>query len=570
MQTMVPHCTTQRDVTPNEAQKWADKTLAGLTLEKKIGQIICCDISGGYITEEDPRLKQWIRLARDYNIGGFVLYGGTPRDVAHLLNRLQREAELPILMSVDFEGGPGQQVSGASEFPANMAFAAAGSEALMYEAAKVMATEGRGMGFHLTYTPVVDISVRPDNPSESVRSFGGDLELLGKLVRAYVRGYKEQGMLTTAKHFPGRGDIVPFPKFSGFSYNDKSAMDVQTQEFTAFKHAIDAGVTYVMSEHIAVPSVTDGSELPASVEKKLATGWLRDKLGFEGILTSDDLWYDHVIDRFGPVEVTIKAIEAGHDIILKPRDPIKTIEGIAEAVKSGRISEGRIDQSVRKLLYQKALLNLHKNRFVDEDRVNELVGTPDHLAIVQKVADQSLTLLKNEGVLPISSGQLGKLVNICVQKYDNDPSPAALSGKLTTAFPGIRNFTLRPNTDPAVTNNIRRAAADADLVILSLFVQRSRAVDSAPFREGDLVLLKETIASHPKAVIAMSYGNPHLIRKIGNVPVFLVGYGERGWYGNQAVYFDSFIKLLKGEIKPRGKLPVKVSDAYPIGSGLRY
>ena len=549
----------QRMAQSDEAVKWADETLAGLTLEEKIGQIICTDISGGYITEDDPKFKKWIRLARDHGIGGFVLYGGTPRDVAHLFNRLQREAELPILMSVDFEGGPGQQVTGASEFPANMAFAAAGSEVLMVEAAKVMATEGRAMGFHLTYTPVVDISVRPDNPSESVRSFGGDLELLGKLVRAYVRGYKEHGMLTTAKHFPGRGDIVTFPKFPGFSYNNKSAMDVQAQEFAAFKHAIDAGVTYVMSEHIAVPSVTDGSELPASVEK----------LGFEGILTTDDLWYDHVINRFGPVEVALKAIEAGHDIILKPKDPIETIEGIVKAVQSGRINESRIDQSVRKLLYQKAILGLHKNRFVDEDRVNEIVGTAAHLAIVQRVADQSITLLKNDGVLPLSSGRLEKVVNVIVQKNET-PSPAAFIGKLTTAFPGIRNFTLRPNTNPAVYNNIRTAATDADLVILSLFVQRSRAVDSAPFREGDLVLLREIIASHPKAVIAMSYGNPHLIRKIGKVPVFLVGYGEGGWYGNQAVYFDSFIKLLKGEIKPRGKLPVKVSDDYPIGSGLSY
>jgi beta-glucosidase-like glycosyl hydrolase len=120
-------------------------------------------------------------------------------------------------------------------------------------------------------------------------------------------------------------------------------MDVEQQEFRAFKHAIDAGVTSVMSEHIAVPSVTDGSKFPASVEKKLATGWLRDRLGFKGILTTDDLWYDHVIRRFGPVDVAIKAVEAGHDVILKPKDPIATIQGVAAAVRSGRIAESRID-----------------------------------------------------------------------------------------------------------------------------------------------------------------------------------------------------------------------------------
>lgn len=554
----------------DEAEKWADETLAGLTLKKKIGQMVCTDIAGGYIAEDDPRLSLWLRLAGDYGVGGFVLYGGTPRDVAHLLNRLQREAELPILMAADFEGGPGQQITGASEFPANMAFSAAGSEELMFEAAKVGAIEGRAMGIHLTYSPVVDISVRPENPAESVRSFGGNLDLLGRMVRAYVRGYQENGMLTTAKHFPGRGDVELMASYPGFSFINKKAKGVEARDFRAFKLAIDAGVAFVMSEHIAVPSVTDGSELPASVEKKLATEWLRDKLGFQGVLTTDDLWYDHVIKRFGPVEVAVMAVEAGHDVILKPKDPVAIIQGLVAAVESGRIAEARIDQSVRKLLRLKARLNLHNNRLVNEERVNSIVGTPAHLALVQRVADQSLTLLKNDGVLPLKADGVRSAVNISVQKLEPDPSPAALAIKLSAAFPSLQSFVLRPDMDPAVYDKVQSAVAEADIVILSLFVQRSRLADPAPFREPDLAFIKKIIAAKPKAVIAMSYGNPHLIRKMGDVPVFLVGYGERGWFGNQAVYFESFIKLLKGELKPKGRLPVKVSDEYPLGSGLSF
>jgi beta-N-acetylhexosaminidase len=554
----------------DEATKWADKTLAGLTLEKKIGQMICPDIAAGYIADNDPRLEKWAGLARDLGVGMFVLYGGTPRDVAHLLNRLQKEAALPIMMAADFEGGPGQQVTGASEFPANMAFAAAGSEELMYEAAKVGGNEGRAMGIHLTYTPVVDISVRPENPAESVRSFGGDLDLLGRMVRAYVRGYNEKGMLNSAKHFPGRGDVERMPDFPDFSYIDKPAEDVEAQEFRAFKLAIDAGVTFIMTEHIAVPSVADGSRLPASVERNLATGWIRDKLGFKGILTTDDLWYDHVIRRFGPEEVAVKAVLAGHDIVLKPKDPAATVRRLVEAVKSGEIGEDRIDQSVHKLLYWKARLNLHKSRFVDEDKVNALVGTPEHLAVVQRVGDESMTLLKNEGVLPVKPEKLDKVVNVIVQKGDGDPSPAALAAKLAVAFPGSQSFSLRPDMDASYYEKVWPAVSDADLVILSFFVPRNRLGDAAPLREPDIAFLNRVIAAKPKAVIAMSYGNPHLIRKLGDVPAFLVGYGERGWFGNQAVYFDSFIKLLKGDIKPKGRLPVLVSEEYPIGWGLTF
>jgi len=554
----------------DEAAKWADKTLAGLSLEKKIGQMICAEIAGGYIANDDQRLAGWIKLAKDLGVGGFVLYGGTPHDVARLLNRLQKEAALPLLMSADFEGGPGQQVTGATEYPANMAFAAAGSEKLMYEAAKIGAIEGRAMGIHLTYSPVVDIVGRPENPAESVRSFGGDLDLLSRMVRAYVRGYQENGMLTTAKHFPGRGDVTRMPNLPDFSYIDKPASAVESQEFRAFKQAIDAGVTFVMTEHIAVPSVTGGSDLPASVEKTLATGWLRDRLGFKGVLTTDDLWYDHVIKRFGQVEVAILALKAGHDVLLKPKDAAATVRGVAAAVRSGAIAEARIDDSVRKLLYWKARLNLHNERFVDEGRVSGLVGTASHLAFVQEVADRSMTLLKNAGVLPVQMDGLKTIVNINIQKLEADPSPAALGAKLAAAFPGTKNHTLRPDMDPAVYERAWKDIAGADLVVLSFFVPRNRLGDTAPLREADLAFIDRIIKAKPKAVIGMSYGNPHLLRKLEAVPAFLVGYGERGWFGNQAVYFDSFIKLLKGEIKPGGKLPVKVSDRYPLGSGLTY
>jgi beta-N-acetylhexosaminidase len=555
---------------PDEASAWAKKTLAGLSLEKKVGQIVCSDLAGGYIAEGDPRLEQWVRLAREHGLGMFVFYGGTPRDVAHLLNRLQKAAEIPILIAADFEGGPGQQVTGATEFPANMAFSAAGSEDLVYRAASAAAMEGRAMGIHLTYTPVSDIAWRPENPAEGVRSFGGDLDLLGRMVKAYVRGYHDHGMLTTAKHFPGRGDVEAMPGNPLWSWINKPAAEVEAQEFRAFKLAIDAGVDFVMSEHIAVPSVADGSELPASVEKKLATGWLRGRLGFKGILTTDDLWYDHVVQRFGKEEVALRAFEAGHDIILKPRDPAATIQAFVAAVKSGRLAEPRVDEAALKLLTLKARLGLHKNRFVDESRVGEFVGTPEHLSLVQEVADKSLTLLKNEGVFPVLSARLARAVNINVQKVDGDPSPTALSAKLAAAFPGVQSFTLRPDLDAAYYETAWKAVQDSDLVLLSLFVPRTRLGDATPFREADLAFLRKVIAAKPKAVVAMAYGNPHLIRKIPDVAAYLIGYGEKGWFGNQAVYFDTFIKALKGELKPSGRLPVRVSDEYPIGSGLSY
>lgn len=549
---------------------WVERTLRGMPLERKVAQLVVAEMQGGYVSSGDPRVQGWTSLARDHGIGSFVFYGGTPRDAAALFNRLQRVAQVPLLITGDFEGGPGQQVSGATEFPANMAFAAVGDDSLVYRATSVAAREGRAMGIHLTYSPAVDIAWRPENPAEGVRSFGGDLDLLGRMVRAYVRGYHDNGMLSGAKHFPGRGDVERMPGRPDFTWNPKAANAVAAQDFAAFRHAISAGVDYVMTEHVAVPSVTGGSDLPASVERKLATDWLRDSLGFKGMLTTDDLWYDHVVARFGAEEVAVRAFEAGHDLILKPKDPVRTIAAMVAAVRNGRISEKRIDGAVRRLLTLKARLNLQQVRLVDESRLAEHVGTVAHWKLAQEVADRSLTMLKNDGVLPLARASIPKLVNISVQKLDNDPAPATLAQRLAVTFPGSKSFTLTARMDSAAYAEVWNATRDAELVVLSLFVARDRLGDATPIREKDLAFLQRVIAAKPRAVVAMTYGNPHHLRKLPAVSAYLIGYGERGWFGNQEIYFSSFIRAVKGELNPKGRLPVKVSDAYPIGSGLSY
>ena len=554
----------------HEGTAWVERTLHRLTLEQKVAQLVVVDMQGWYVSDGDPRVQWWTSLARDHGIGSFVFYGGTPRDVAALFNRLQRVARIPLLIAGDFEGGPGQQVSGATEYPANMAFAAAGSDSLVYRATSAAAREGRAMGVHLTYSPAVDIAWRPENPAEGVRSFGGDLDLLGRMVRAYVRGYHDNGMLTGAKHFPGRGDVERDPAHPDFTWNPKPAAAVATQELGAFRRAIEAGVDYVMTEHVAVPSIAGGSDLPASVERRIATDWLRDSLGFKGMLTTDDLWYDYVVARFGAEEVAVRAFEAGHDIILKPKDPVRTIAALAAAVRSGRISEQRVDAAVRRLLTLKARLNLHNVRLVDEARIDTKVGTLEHWTLAQEVADRSLTMLRNDGVLPLPRAVIPRIVNISVQKLETDPSPAVLATRLATAFPGARSFVLTPRMDSASRDEAWNAARDADLVLLSLFVARDRLGDATPIRDADLALMHRIIAARPRAVVAMTYGNPHHLRKIPEVPAYLIGYGERGWFGNQEIYFSSFIRALKGELNPTGHLPVKVSDAYPIGSGLSF
>jgi len=374
-------------------------------------------------------------------------------------------------------------------------------------------------------------------------------------------------MLATAKHYPGRGDVELIPG-TEFTINKKPAEQVEAEDFLAFKKAIEAGVTYIMSEHIAIPSVTDGSDLPASVEKKLATFWLREKLGFKGILTSDDMWYKKVTERFGPVKACIMAVQAGHDAILKPASAVETIKGLVEAINAGEISEERIDQSVKKILYWKARLNLHRNRFVDETRIASVVGVQGHLQLAKKIADLSITVLKDEGLIPIDSSRLKRIVNLSFQKKDRDTAPGIVTSKLEQAFGEIKSYHFRRNASGEVYKDALNTAEEADIVIVSVFNQRNVYRDNGPLPENVLKFLNKIFEIKPKSTVVMSYGNPYLVESLKKATAFIVGYGEGRFYGNQTIYADSFIKLLKGEISPKGKLPVRISDDFPMGCGI--
>ncbi len=469
----------------SEAEQWVDRTLDGLTLEQKVAQLICAPIEGGYIARDDATRREWMALARDHGIGAFVVYGGTPHDTAHLLNQLQQVASLPLLIAADFEGGPGQQFSGATEFPANMALAAIGSEELAYEVGRVGALEGRAIGIHVTYSPVVDVQTLPDNPVLSVRSFGRDLDLLGRLAGAYIRGYQDHGMLATAKHYPGRGDVELIPG-TEFTINRKPPGQIEREDFLAFRHAIDADVAFVMSEHIAVPALTDGSDLPASVEPTLATEWLRNRLGFTGILTSDDLWYPKVTDRFGAEQAGVMAIRAGHDMLLKPADAVKTVAAVVAAVRSGVLTEMQIDASARKVLSAKASLGLHRTRTVDPQWIDAIVGVDSHRALTQSIAEQSLTMLVNDGVLPSSTARLGRVAHVAIQRNAGQTMPATADRALRDAFDVRYSALVRPDTTQAVRDEAVSAARAADSIIVSLFsnVRRTATTVHSPNPTG--------------------------------------------------------------------------------------
>ena len=292
----------------------------------------------------------------------------------------------------------GTDLGGASNFPSLMALGATRDPALAYEMGRVTAVEALAVGIHVPFAPVLDVNNNAENPVINTRSFGEDPALVATLGACLVLGIQDHGAVAAGKHFPGHGDTdtdshLALPVIRV----DRERLDAV--ELVPFRAAIAAGMT----AHIAMPSLAETPDLPATLSQNVLTGLLRDDLGFDGLLFTDAMNMDAIDRRFGSGEAVIRAVEAGADIILMPPDAEVAIRSIVSAAQSGRLTESRIDESLRRILSKKAELDIHRERTVDIESVHRTVGVESHTTVAQEIADRSITLLRNErDLLPLA------------------------------------------------------------------------------------------------------------------------------------------------------------------------
>ncbi|MEE8573019.1 MAG: glycoside hydrolase family 3 N-terminal domain-containing protein, partial [Gemmatimonadota bacterium] len=308
-----------------------DPLLDSLTVREKVGQLVMPWLLGNYAafdSDEYDTLAVWVD---SLGVGGIIISIGPPLEIAAKLNALQRRARLPLLIAADLEYGSGMRLQGGTVFPMPMAIAATGRTQDAYDLGRITALEARAVGIHQTYSPVADLNNNPENPIINTRAFGEDPADASRLIRAYIRGAHEHGLYTTAKHFPGHGDTgrdshIELPVVSA-CWNR-----LDTLELEPFRAAIDAGVTAVMTAHVAVPCVTADSAEPATLSPAVMTGILRDSLGFQGLVVTDALTMGAIIAQFGPGESAVRAFLAGSDLLLMPADPRTAIDAMVAAV----------------------------------------------------------------------------------------------------------------------------------------------------------------------------------------------------------------------------------------------
>ena len=576
-------------VSATQGDKWATKTLRSLSVEEKIGQVFMIWCRASFLNAESPEYLQWVEAMQKYHVGSFAmsvhvdgpfLLRTEPYEAAEILNRLQKQSRLPLLFAADFERGVSTRLMGTTNFPHAMAFGADGSLADAEAFGRITAQEARAVGVHWNFFPDADVNSNPANPIINTRSFGEDPKQVGDLVTAYIKGAREGGMLTTVKHFPGHGDTATDSHLGVASVNvDRAHLD--SIELPPFRQAIAAGVDSVMVAHVTVPALDPDPNHVATISKAVVTDLLEKQLGFKGLVVTDALDMAGLTHLFANDigRAAVEAFKAGNDLLIIPADFPASYESMLKAVRSGEISQERIDHSVLKILKIKGALGLNKTRTVDTTTIATAVGKPENIAFGQQVANSAITLVRDNGkVLPLKSKgttQAGlpymtkeethnQAVAVLFSDDVRTESGRAFGREFRSRIPDARVIYVDPRVAAGMSDDVLKAVDEAQTVVAAVYVipTAGKVGNSVALADATGTLLQQVLehAAGKTAVVAM--GNPYLASDFPKIENYMCT------FSNATVSEIAAIKALFGEIPIRGHLPVSIPNVAQRGAGL--
>ena len=595
MPRMTGHAQPVKPALDRAAAKWVEQTLGRMTLDEKIGQLLVTSLNATFTSADSDAFGKLRHLVRDTRVGGIHVFGGgesfpalmlnptygsggasrkgDPYVAAAMLNRLQREAPIPLLTTADFEGGVGYMLNGATRLPRAMAIGATGDTDLAYRAGKLSAEEGRALGVVVDFYPIVDVNNNARNPIINIRSFGEDVQAVSRMAQAYIHGVQDGGMIATAKHFPGHGDTATDTHL-GLAVIEHPRAHLDQVELPPFKAAIDAGVGAVMSSHIALPALDPGTvpgaaqplRAPATLSRPILTGLLRDEMKFDGLIYTDSMSMFAISQNVSADRAAALAVTAGADQILHSPDDDAAFRGIKAAVAAGEIPEGQITRSVERVLTAKARMGLHVTRGVDLAAVDAKLGTREHEQVANDLAARAITLIKDDrGQVPLTLPKTASLLYLSVVDYasgwrEGAPSRTFLP-ELKKRWPNVTGVEVSDRTSADELDLVRALARRSDAIVASVFVRIASYSGRMDLSDRQVSLL-ESLGAGNKPFVAVLFGNPYTATFLQKLPAMLLTYEE----------FDAIeaaaVRALAGEAPITGKLPISLPGMFPIGHGL--
>ena len=592
------------ETTPSVTQR-VDAQLEQMTLEQKVGQMIMPDFrlwNGVNHTQLAPEVG---RIIDRFDLGGVILFAenvSETEQTTKLVHDLQEVVEqdpsndIPLFVTIDQEGGIVTRLGTGTNLPGNMALGATRSPAYAEAAGGIIGSELHALGINVNFGPVLDVNNNPGNPVIGVRSFSSDPNLVGELGSAMTQGIQQQGVASTAKHFPGHGDTAVDSHY-GLPVVDKSLAELKQLELIPFKRAIDEGIDMVMTGHIGMPQIEDevveskqGTfPLPATLSDDVITGVLREELGYQGLVVTDALNMQAIADNFTESEAVIKTFKAGVDIALMPTilrsaNDVTKLESIfddvIEAVERGDLKEADIDRSVERILTLKATRGIWKETIdpvtLEEQLVEAkaVVGSPEHKALERQMTEAAVTLVKNDRkTLPFKPKKGQTVLVLSPTKDQTDSMIKTIrsleknAGNLKRVNVLTENYgasTPHLNQNPALQEKINQA----DYLIVGSNVNNSAKLGtSSADHYVPAEVFRQANRTGKKSVL-LSLRNPYDVAVQPDADAQLLVYGfkgdpngpdsEAGNTKSAGPNLPAGIRAIFGEFVPQGKLPVDV------------
>lgn len=533
--------------------------LQTMTLDQKIGQLFMIRFNGDVM---DDALRQ---IIEEKHIGGIIYFQYTgnlddPVRAANLSNTLQACAiaadGIPLLLSLDQEGGRVTRITGGTDFPGNMALGASRAVDKAYLTGSVIGTEIRAIGANMDLAPVLDVNNNPDNPVIGVRSFGEQANLASQMGLAYSGGLRNSGVVATGKHFPGHGDT---------SVDSHTGLPIVTYDFETldtvhgkpFRDAIAGGLPAIMTAHIVVTCLD--SDRPATLSPAVINGYLRSNLGFDGVVMTDSMGMAGITSGYTIEQASVMAVQAGVDIMALPPDLDRAINAIKAAVTSGDIPQSRIDESVARILRLKYRHGIFENPYVNASAAADIVGCANHWTAELSAARAGVTLAQNtSSYLPLNLTSGQKLLLVTVQASETTTDAATrFAAIMTQKHANLESMAIVANPNSSQRQTVKTAASSAAVVVVG--TSRSQLTGCA----GQATLVKE-LKAMGKPVVVVGLREPYELAVFPEVNAYVAAYNYRN------CGFQAAADVIFGDWNPSAKLPVTIPGLYAFGHGLSY
>lgn len=537
------------------SEVWVDSVFNSLNQEERIAQLMLVranDPGKPY----DKRVDKWIKK---YNIGGVTFFKGGPVAQAKVTNKWQAEAKTPLLISIDGEWGLAMRLDSTISYPLQMTLGAIEDDSLIYRMGKQIAEECHRIGIQLNFAPVVDINSNPKNPVIGMRSFGSDKHDVSEKGMAYMNGLQNEGILATAKHFPGHGD-TDMDSHKTLPVIPHDSIRLDSVELYPFKKLINSGLRGIMIAHLYMPAFEIQENTPTTLSYNVTTKLLQQKLGFNGLVVTDGLEMQGVRKYYKAGEIEVKALQAGNDILLLPPEVPTAIKAIQNAIKEGRLSDSLINERCKKVLKYKYMAGLNIVQPIKIEGIYEDLNSKKGQRLRSELFEKAITLVQNhDSIIPLSQ--------------ERKHGIAALT--IGYSYPTTFQKTLEEYTDVAFYNTGKIPSAEQqkglmkelqkyNTIIIGLENTNISPSKNFGVSKEAIQFINQLKPQLHKNVILDIFTAPYVLKDIEaeNFDAILVSYQDK------VDAKKASAQIIFGGLPAMGHLPASADSLFPIGTGI--